>query len=187
MSLNILTVKCYSKLLRKVKIDSYVRKIWLLKIWKNTQLKRRKHAAATYCALYKHRGRYKDSVETSRGRCEDVVYGLDWSYSIWCFFYLCNDFLYHLWHGEMNIHLLHGPRMPAVKITTFSDQFHTRVGFAKTLLTVMLYPPSMSSFVHACTNISKATIKIWDIDHLSYDILQTKIAQANRMNRIEST
>ena len=44
---------------------------------KKTQLKRRKHAAATYCVLYKHRGRYKDSVETSRGRCEDVVYGLD--------------------------------------------------------------------------------------------------------------
>jgi len=115
---------------------------------------------------------------------------LDWSYSNFLgIFYPLKDYFYHRWHRDMTFHLLPGLRMPPVKITTFSDRFHTRVSrsiakdwpiltiedrlfdfsitifmlisvcFVSMLMAVMLYPPSLSSFVHACTNISKATTK----------------------------
>ena len=98
---------------------------------KSKNLKHRKHAAETYCAPYKHRGRYKDAVETSCGRCRDAVRTLCTAQTdhtvIGIFFYLCNDFMYHLWHGEITFHLLYGPRMPPVKITALSVRFHTRL------------------------------------------------------------
>jgi len=90
----------YDELLRKVKTDHYVHKIWLLKIWKKeknlkrydrlentvcTLFARREQAATTTCATYKHHGRYKDAVETSCGQCRDAVRTL-------CFntFYICD-------------------------------------------------------------------------------------------------
>jgi len=113
--------KCYGELLQKVRIDSYVREIWLLKYKKKFKKKnkRRKHAAATYCAPYKHRVRYKNAVEKSCGRCMDAVRTLctanttDHNIVIGIFIYAMTS--YHFWHGEMTLYLLHGPRISPVK------------------------------------------------------------------------
>ena len=102
---------------------------------------------------------------------------------IYAFLYIRHTFMHHLWHEEMTFHLLSGPRMPPVKITTFSDRFHTcvsrslskiwpistieerlfdlsrtililvSVGLERMLMIVLLYPQSLSLFVHAYTNI----------------------------------
>jgi len=98
------------------------------------KIKRRNHAAATYCAPYKHRVRYKNAVEKSCGRCMDAVRTLctanktDHNIVIGIFIYAMTS--YHFWHGEMTLYLLHGPRIPPVKIITLSDRFRARISWS---------------------------------------------------------
>ena len=81
LTLNILTTnKYYDKFLRKVKIDHYVRKIWLLKIWNIVKkiLNAMISAITLYAPCNRH-GRYKDAVGSSIGtlwgRCVHAIPG----------------------------------------------------------------------------------------------------------------